>query len=174
MTYTDTKVDETRQQPMDARAYLEQVSDLHHTIVTMQMRLREQQYALDMLKTALGDGMPRGSSDGKALENTVVEHQARMEEYAAELARWTDLRRQAYAMLDRARAELSDGAAHWIDVRHIDVLEQHYMHRMQYAKVATAMGYSERTVKDYAAQALNWLDHAVDSDGYPLVPIVSE
>lgn len=159
---------------MDARAYLKQVRDLHNTIVTLQMRLREQQYALDMLKTALGDGMPRGSSDGRALENAVVEQQARMDEYIEELARWTALRDQAYAMLNRARAELSDGAAHWIGVKHIDVLEQHYMHRMSYSRVAAATGYSERTVKDYAAQALDWLDHAVDSDGRPLVPIVSE
>jgi len=163
-----------RQQPMDARAYLEQVSGLHHTIVTLHMRLIEQQYALDMLRTALGDGMPRGTSDGKALENAVVEQQALMEEYTDELVRWTALRKQAYGMLNRARESLMDGAAHWIGTKHIDVLEQHYMHRMPYAKVAAAMGYSERTVKDYAAQALDWLDHATDENGYPLVPIVSE
>ena len=159
---------------MDARSYLKQVGELHHTITTMQMRLKEQQYALDMLRTALGDGMPRGSSDGKALENAIVEHEELMSEYTAELLRWSALREQAYAMLDRARRELTDGSAYWIGTKHIDVLEQHYIQRMQYRDIASAMGYAERTVKDYAAQALDWLDHAVDSDGYPLVPIVSE
>lgn len=164
----------SRQQPMDARAYLKQVRDLHYTIITLQMRLKEQDYALDMLRTALGDGMPRGTSDGRALEKAVVENEALKEEYTEELVRWTALREQAYDMLNRAREELTDGSAHWIGTRHIDVLEQHYMQRMQYRDIATAMHYAERTVKDYAAQALDWLDHAVDADGYPLVPIVSE
>ncbi len=163
-----------KQQPMDARAYLKQVRDLHYTIITLQMRLKEQDYALDMLRTALGDGMPRGTSDGRALENAVVEQQARMDEYTEEMVRWSALREQAYSMLDRARCELSDGQAHWIGLRHIDVLEQHYIHRITYADIAISMNYSVATVKRFAAEALDWLDHAVDSEGYPLVPIVSE
>lgn len=159
---------------MDARPYLEQVSDLHGTILTMRMRLQEQQYALDMLRAAMVDGMPRGASDAKALENAVIAQDELMSEYVCELNRWAALREQAYAMLDRARRELSDGQAHWIGLRHIDVLEQHYIQRMTYPQVAATMNYSERTVKEYAAQALDWLDHAVDSDGYPLVPLVSE
>jgi len=159
---------------LNAKQYLEQVSDLHTTVLTMQMRLQEQRYALDMLRTAMADGMPRGSADAHALENAVIKQTELESSYIGELVRWSALRDQAYAMLDHARRELSDGQAHWIGLRHIDVLEQHYIQRMSYPQIAATMRYSERTVKEYAAQALDWLDHAVDSDGYPLVPIVPE
>jgi len=167
---------------VDAKAYLEQARDLHTTIVTMQARLRESRESLDMLRSAAGDGMPRGGSDGKALENAIVEYDAHVDEYARELARWAALRTQAYGMLDRARAVLADGGAHAITFAHIDVLEQHYLcDRLPYTSerygertVSTELRIPERTVERYAKEALEWLDWSRDLEGRPLVPLVSE
>lgn len=159
---------------MDARQYLEQVRDLHATIVTLQMRLHEQEQALDMLRTSMGDGMPHAQSDGKALENAIVEQSELMDEYTGELLRWTALRKQALEMLDEARSQLQDGSAHWIGLRHVYVVERHYIDLWTYRKIAGVTSYSERTVKEFAAQCIDWLDNATRSDGMPMVPIVSE
>lgn len=167
---------------MDARQYLEQVRDLHSTIVTMQSRLREQEHALDMLRSPNVDGMPRGTSDGGALERAIAEQDELADRYTGELLRWTALRTQAYAMMDRARAVLMDGGAHAITLSHIDVLEQHYLcDRLPYTAtrygartVSTELRIPERTVERYAAEALEWLDYSRGLDGMPLVPIVSE
>jgi DNA-directed RNA polymerase specialized sigma24 family protein len=159
---------------MDARQYLEQVRDLHGTIVALQMRLHEQEQALDMLRTSMGDGMPHAQGDGKALENAIVEQSELMDEYTGELLRWTALRKQALAMLGEARAQLQDGNAHWIGPRHVYVVERHYVDRWTYRDIANVTHYSERTVKELAAQCIDWLDNATRDNGMPMVPMVSE
>lgn len=159
---------------MDARSYLKQVKHLHSTILTLQMRLHEMEYSVDMLQSAKTSGMPHGSSDGKKLENMIITYIESAERYVTELQRWTALKSQAIDMLDEARRQLTDGESHWIGTMHIDVLEQHYVQRMTYDEIADIYGLSTRTVKRYEHEAVNWLDNATDADGYPLVPIVSE
>lgn len=159
---------------MDSEQYLSQVRDLHTTIVTMQMRLQEASYALDMLRSANLDGMPRGSSDGRALEDAIAEYDERMESYVGELMRWTALKEQALSMLDRARTRLLDGSPHAVRVAHVDVVELYYVERMSREHIAYALGYSVPTVDRLKAEGLVWLDHAVDCDGRPFVPRVSE
>lgn len=165
---------------MDARQYLEQVRDLHATIIAMQLRLQEQQHVIDLLRTPPCDGMPHAAGDGKALENAVVEHMELMDEYTGELLRWTALRKQALDMLDRARAVLSDGRPHAIGTLQLDVLEMHYVDRMSFPRIQKEMRrrcgmyYAESTYKWYRDQAIEWLGYSTDNDGMPLVPIVSE
>lgn len=165
---------------MDARRYLEQVRDLHGAIVSLQMRVEEQAQLLDMLRTSMGDGMPRGSSDGKALENAIVEQSELMEAYTGELLRWTALRAQALGMFDRAREVLADGAAHAIGTTQLGMAEMHYVQLKSYEDIRwqyKANGlpiYAKSTVKWYCDQAVEWLGYSRGTDGMPLVPIVSE
>lgn len=167
---------------MYARQYLEQVSRLRTTVMAMQVRLRDQREALDLLRSASADGMPHARGDGKALENAIVEQMDMEEAYVGELTRWTALRKQALDMFDRARSVLTDGGAHAITTMHIDVLECHYFGdalpytatRYGERTVATELHLSERTAERYAHDALEWLDWSRDLDGFPMVPLVSE
>ena len=166
---------------MDARDYLRQLRDVHSAIVRMQERVEEHAEALDMLRGALGDGMPRGSSDGKALENAVVEHAEMMDAYTGELLRWTALRSQALEVFERARAVLSDGAAHAIDPMWLDMCELHYLPpfmsyegiRQRYRAGGMPI-YGKTTVKWYCDRAVEWLGYSRGTDGRPLLPLVSE
>jgi len=167
---------------MDARSYLEQAPRLALTVELMQERLNEHRAALDMLRSASLDGMPKGGSDPKKLETAIAEYEELADAYVGELLRWTALRRQAIDMLDRARAVLTDGGAHAITLTHIDVLEAHYFgERLPYTAerygdrtVASVLHLSERTVERYAHDALEWLDYSRDLAGMPMVPICSE
>ena len=159
---------------MDAESYFSQVRALHSTIVTMHMRLQEAQYALDMLKSAMGDGMPRGTADGKTLERAVESYDEMMDAYAREFARWLALKEQAIGALDKARERIADGSPHAVRLVHIDIVEEYYIERMSRDAIAGVLGYSPATVARYKSEALDWMDHATALDGYPIIPLVSE
>ena len=159
---------------MDAETYLSQVRELYSTILAMQMRLNEAAYALDMLRSAQADGIVRSSRNEHAREEAIAEYEERMDSYVGEMMRWTALKEQAVSMLDRARTRLLDGGSHAIRVLHVDVVEMYYIQRMSREHVAYLLGYSVPHIDRLKSEALDWLDHAVGSDGYPLVPLVSE
>ena len=157
---------------MDARTYLQQVRDLYATVRTLQMRVRESREALDMLRSLT----PTESTGGTArsLEEAIADAEELMDGYTAELLRWSALREQAFAMMDRTRSVLADGSPHAIRLAHVDVVERYYLHRHGRERIAREMGYSTIQVDKLKAECLDWMDHAVDADGYPIVPVVSE
>ncbi len=167
---------------LDARTYLEQLEPLHATIVLLQERATRTRETADNLRSMRMDGMPHGTTDGKALENAIAEYAELVDAYVGELQRWTALERQAERMFDRAREVLSDGRCHAICDTQLVMCELHYMRpflsyeqvRWRFKSPSGTPFYAKSTVKWYCDQAVEWLDYSRGLDGMPLVPIVSE
>ena len=138
------------------------------------MDVEEARAALDMLRSIPADTLGVSSTRSDRLQDLIARYEDLLDVFTADFDRYCALVEQADAMFTRARRILEDGRVHSIDVNHIEVVHRYYLLGHTRGKIAHDMGYSINRVDQRKRECLDWLDHARDAEGYPIVPLVSE
>lgn len=159
---------------MDAETYLQQIRRMRHTVEGIKLDIEECRAKADMLKGLSYDGMPKGTAEADVLAEMTARMDGLMDAFEREFQRWQALYEQGCAMMQRARDVVCDGYPHAVDLDHVEIVHRYYILGQHRQTIADALGFSISRTDERKRECLDWLDHARDADGYPIVPLVSE